>query len=39
MTLSLAKSKQIIGVQFQTLFFYSFLIVWCSWIFKYIWLY
>jgi len=38
MTSSLAKSKQIIGAQFQRLFFYSFLIVWCSWIFKYIWL-
>jgi len=39
MTLSLAKSKQIIDVHIQTLFFYNFLIFWCSSIFKYISLY
>jgi len=35
----LAKSKQIIGVQFQTLFFRSFLLVLCSSIFRQIWFY
>jgi len=34
MTTSLAKSKHIIGVHFQT-FFYNILIFWCSWTFKY----